>query len=79
MYVSVQGSTGARARRSGRAKSSTGCRADQRRYPLLVLSGLLTVILIGLAVENLVFRKAEQRTVRHAGLNRHIPPALACN
>ena len=46
-----------------------------------VFAGLLTVILIVLAVENLVSRTVEQ-TVRRwggAGLNRPIPPALACN
>jgi len=45
-----------------------GCRADQRQHPPLLHSGLLTVILIGLAVENLVFRTAEQRTVRRWGV-----------
>ena len=46
-----------------------------------MFAGLLTVILIVLAVENLVSRTVEQ-TVRRwggAGLNRPIPPALACN
>jgi len=33
-----------------------------------VFAGLLTVILIGLAVENLVFRVVEQRTVRRWGV-----------
>jgi len=33
-----------------------------------VFAGLLTVILIGLAVENLVFRTIERRTVRRWGL-----------
>ncbi len=34
-----------------------------------VFAGLLTVILIGLAVENLVFRTVEQRTVRRWGVH----------
>ncbi len=33
-----------------------------------VFSGLLTVILIGLVVENLIFRSIERRTVRRWGL-----------
>ena len=33
-----------------------------------VFAGLLTVILIGLAVENLVSRTVEQRTVRRWGV-----------
>ena len=33
-----------------------------------VFAGLLTVILIGLAVENLVFRTIERRTVRRWGV-----------
>jgi NitT/TauT family transport system permease protein len=33
-----------------------------------VFAGLLTVIVIGLVVENLIFRSVEQRTVRRWGL-----------
>ena len=33
-----------------------------------VFAGLLTVILIGLAVENLIFRGIEKRTVRRWGM-----------
>ena len=33
-----------------------------------VFAGLLTIILIGLAVENVIFRLAEQATVRRWGM-----------
>ena len=37
-------------------------------YPLFVFAGLFTVIMIGLLVENLIFRSIEARTVRRWGM-----------
>lgn len=40
----------------------------RQRRPAAVFARLLTVILIGFAVENLVFRTIKRRTVRRRGL-----------
>ena len=39
-----------------------------------VFAGLLTVILIGLIVENLIFRNIESVTVRRWGMQTYAPP-----